>query len=294
MQVLEEIECNQWNQSFGQEIQAQATQALEKGQILHFERLPFSLSKQEERFLTPAYATKNAKNISYNPTTDLLQGMKCAGQEYDELRNMMQRFANHADHLIRHLFPHYANSLKMGRTSFRPVEIAGRVTSYRKDDTRLHVDAFPSSPNQGQRILRVFTNINPHGQSRLWRVGEPFSDVAERFLPSVRKAWKGSSTLLKMLKITKSYRTEYDHIMLQIHNRMKADLHYQIHCPQASIAFAPGSSWIVQTDHVSHAAMAGQYVLEQTFYLPIHAMLNPLLSPLRILESKMGKKLAYV
>jgi len=38
------------------------------------------------------------------------------------------------------------------------------------------------------------------------------------------------------------------------------------------------------TDSVSHAAMSGQLVFEQTFYLPVRAMKNPERSPLRVLE----------
>ena len=34
------------------------------------------------------------------------------------------------------------------------------------------------------------------------------------------------------------------------------------------------------TDQVSHAAMAGQYQLEQTFLLPVEAMSDPERSPL--------------
>ena len=30
-------------------------------------------------------------------------------------------------------------------TFFRPAEVAGRLTTWRKDDTRLHIDAFPAS-----------------------------------------------------------------------------------------------------------------------------------------------------
>jgi hypothetical protein len=45
------------------------------------------------------------------------------------------------------------------------------------------------------------------------------------------------------------------------------------------------------TDAVSHAAMAGQYQLEQTFLLPVEAMGAPDKSPLRILEQLMGRPL---
>ena len=67
-------------------------------------------------------------------------------------------------------------------------------------------------------------------------------------------------------------------------DRMKADLAYQKDVPQTAIDFPAGSTWIAFTDRVSHAAMAGQYQLEQTFLLPVDAMQQPERSPLRILE----------
>ena len=45
------------------------------------------------------------------------------------------------------------------------------------------------------------------------------------------------------------------------------------------------------TDQVSHAAMAGQYQLEQTFYLPVAAMIDESRSPLRILERLKSRRL---
>ena len=54
-------------------------------------------------------------------------------------------------------------TLQKKRTSFRPGAIETRALSPRKDDKRLHVDAFPSSPVQGRRIFRVFTNAHPAG-----------------------------------------------------------------------------------------------------------------------------------
>jgi hypothetical protein len=73
---------------------------------------------------------------------------------------------------------------------------------------------------------------------------------------------------------------------------MKADLHYQKTVSQSEIRFLPNSSWIISTDSVSHAALSGQFVLEQTFYLPIEAMQDQNRSPLRILESLVGRALA--
>lgn len=291
MSILEEMNHHQWDSSFSTQMSGHAVNAIEQGRILHFPTLAFQLLSEEHELLSPAFAEPKAKNISYNRATQILRAAKCSAEKHDRLKNMLHRFSKQAEQLVHNLFSPYASSLQLGRTSFRPVEIAGRVSSYRKDDTRLHVDAFPATPNQGRRILRVFTNINPHGQARHWRVGEPFLEVAKRFLPLANKQWLGSAALLKWLKLTKSKRTAYDHYMLQIHNQMKADLDYQTHAQQQSIYFAPGSSWIVQTDHVSHAAMSGQHVLEQTFYLPVNAMMNPALSPLRVLEHLTGSTL---
>jgi len=289
--MLKEINSRDWNQVFSNELQIESARAMENGRIVLFPQLAFVLFPHENKFLSSDYTPIRTKNISFNYLTNGLHGIRCSTKECDELKTMMCRFMQSAHSLLLKLFPFYAPALQIGRTSFRPVEIAGRTSSYRKDDTRLHVDAFPATPNQGRRILRVFSNVNPNGQNRFWRVGEPFVNVAERFLPDIRRPWMGKATLLKMLKLTKSYRTEYDHMMLQLHNRMKADVDYQKNVSQQEIHFTPNSTWIVQTDHVSHAAMAGQHVLEQTFYLPVHAMMNPELSPLRVLEKLSGRML---
>jgi hypothetical protein len=243
------------------------------------------LSAAEQRFLSPVYAHPKAKNISLNRQADTLRCGDCTDADQAYLKALMLRFSDHATQLVKQLLQPYANHIELGRTSLRVVEIAGRTSSYRKDDTRLHVDAFPATPNQGRRLLRVFTNVNLEGKPRVWRVGEPFAAVVQRFLPQVPKQSRWLARALQTLKITKSYRTEYDHIMLQIHDRMKADRDYQRTVPQTEIQFAPGSTWIVQTDHVSHAAMRGQHLLEQTFYLPVDAMLNEKRSPLRTLEA---------
>jgi hypothetical protein len=291
MSILNEIHCEAWNAHFSRDTQLQAVNAMEAGKILLMPQLSFTLSPDEKHFLSPIFAHPKAKNISLNIHTGQLRCGECSAVHHANLKSMMHRFSENAHQLVQQLLSPYAHAIELGRTSLRVVEISGRVSSYRKDDTRLHVDAFPATPNQGRRILRVFTNINPVGQDRVWRVGEPFEIVAKRFLSSVSKQSKLQARLLKFLKITKTYRTEYDHIMLQIHDMMKADLNYQTSVSQTEVHFAPDTSWIVQTDHVSHAAMAGQHVLEQTFYLPVDAMINENLSPLRTLESLAQRKL---
>src|SRR5205823_2839689 len=189
-----------------------------------------------------------------------------------------------ATSLVEALFPAYSRRLQRARASFRPAEIAGRQTTWRHDDTRLHIDSFPATPVHGRRILRVFTNVNPEGRTRSWRIGEPFEAVAERFAAQLRMPLPFSATLLRLARITRSRRSAYDALMLQLHDRMKADREYQLKAPQITIDFPAGATWIAFTDRVSHAAMAGQYQLEQTFLLPVDAMRQPERSPLRFLE----------
>ena len=108
-------------------------------------------------------------------TTRLLTawaGTTLAGAPREQLRTVMKRFSDAAASLVDLLVPEYRGQVERRRASFRPAEIAGRQTSWRKDDTRLHLDAFPASPTHGDRILRVFSNVNPEGRARTWRVGE--------------------------------------------------------------------------------------------------------------------------
>jgi hypothetical protein len=79
--------------------------------------------------------------------------------------------------------------------------------------------------------------------------------------------------------------------MLQLHDRMKADSDYQSQADQTTYDFPAGGTWMTFTDQVSHAATAGQYVLEQTFYLPVASMMNQSKSPLRVLECLTGQRL---
>ena len=65
------------------------------------------------------------------------------------------------------------------------------------------------------------------GAPRVWRVGEPFETVARRFLPRAKPYSRWQARMLRALHVTKSLRSEYDHLMLQLHDGMKSDLDYQ-------------------------------------------------------------------
>src|SRR5258708_13999712 len=137
---------------------------------------------------------------------------------------MIERFAACAGDLVTGLFPRYTSYVKRARTSFRPQPAVGRALSWRKDDARLHIDAFPSRPNHGERILRVFSNVNPI-EDRVWRVGESFSTMAQTFLPRIRSPLPGVAALLAGLRVTKGVRSAYDPLMPGPPDKPKPDPH---------------------------------------------------------------------
>ncbi len=281
----------EWAPKLPPETSARLASEVEAGRVLLLPGLAFALEPQEEKFLDPRWSNGSDKNISLESAAATLRGAAGTPQELASLRTMVARFRAQAIALIQSLFPDYKGHLRVARTSFRPARVEGRETSWRKDDSRLHVDAFPSRPNRGERILRVFTNVNPSGEPRVWRVGEPFAEAAARFLPKIPRQLPGSAAVLRALRITKSRRSEYDHLMLHLHDAMKSDLDYQRASPQTRVEFAPGSTWICYSDQTSHAAMSGQHMLEQTLHLPVAGLYDPASAPLRVLERLTGRTL---
>jgi hypothetical protein len=264
--------------------------ALESGKVLYFPRLAFPLSRQEQSLLRPELLDDKARNISLD-AQGALKGVAGNDAVQAAIKAMMGRFAGQARSLVESAFPGYAPHLRAAPTSLRPTQVSTRRQSVRADDRRLHVDAFPTRPNRGERILRVFANVNPQGEARVWRVGEPFVDAARHFLPRAKKYSPWQAKLLNTLGVTKSLRSEYDHLMLQLHDTMKADEAYQRDARQVRIEFPPGSCWVCFSDQTLHAAMSGQHMLEQTFHLPVANQYNPGASPLAILSRLAGHPL---
>ena len=282
--ALKVLCTGRWDGAAPGEAGGETVDAIERGEILYFPRLNFELSPDERSLLAPTTSDGKSKNVVYDIRNDSLHGTALSGAAREALHSMMRRYSESTTRLVKTMLPDYAADLEIARTSFRPVRVEGRPSSYKKDDTRLHVDAFSSSPNQGRRILRVFSNVNPEGEPRRWEVGEPFEVFAPKFVDRITVPGALSGALLEHLRVTRGRRTPYDHVMLELHDRSKADMAYQKASPKTAVAFPPGSTWIVYTDRVMHAALGGQHLLEQTFHLPVAAMRHPERSPLRILE----------
>lgn len=269
---------------------ADAVGVLEDGGVVLFPQLPFGLDTGERAFLDPGVLRPGVKNVSLDPATGALGGTGLEGAAHHALAACLARYARFADAVLGRIAPSYVSGLQRRRTSFRPAPVETRVLSPRKDDRRLHTDAFPANPVQGRRILRVFTNVDPEGRPRVWEVGEEsVADLVRRYRPGFRDPV--AAGLRSRMGLTKGRRTAYDAAMLQLHDKAKLDAGWQATAARTKLAFSPGSTWVVFTDGALHAALSGQHAFEQTYLLPVAAMATPDASPLRVLESAAGRSL---
>lgn len=291
MEPLFTLQLTGWSDMLPPDERRAALAALETGKVIVLPRLSFDVREEEKWLLSPALSNGRAKNISLDPSGQL-KHTHIKREESQRLQAMMERFAQSSVTLVRNLFPEYAAKLERARTSYRPAEIAGRKYSPVKDDTRLHVDAFPTRPMHGRRILRLFSNINPNGKPRIWHVGEPFESMARKLLPKVREPLTLTPILLAAVGATRGVRSAYDNLMLGLHDTAKLDKTYRNQAAPDEIAFPAGSTWLCFTDQVMHAALSGQFVLEQTFHLDIDAMAEPVRAPIKVLERLTGRVLA--
>ncbi len=284
--MLEELPVTAWKGPFDAGLKTRAVAALEHGAVLFFPDLAFALTDAEKPFLDAGVSDGRAKNISLD--RGRLQSSSLTGEKAHALAAMIERFGSQAAGLVHDLLP-YAH-VERARTSFRPVQVKDRHYSKISDDRLLHMDAFPSRPMRGRRILRFFANVAPKAP-RHWRVGEPFEDFARAFLPRVGPHWPGKSWLYDKLGVTHGRRSLYDELMLSLHDTAKLDASYQQNCPRQDIQFPPQSCWLVFTDQVLHSAMGGEFALEQTFHLDVSELAEPDRAPVRVLERLSGKTL---
>jgi len=287
--MLERLAIESWTGPYEAGLKARAVTALEQGAVLVFPNLVFTLAEAEKSFLDARVSDGKAKNISLDHTTGKMQASSLTGDRAIALAAMMERFGSQATRLVHELLPY--RNVERARTSFRPVQVKDRHYSKISDDRLLHIDAFPSRPMGGRRILRFFANVAPDS-ARRWHVGQPFEDFARTFLPKVGPHAPGKSWLYEKLGVTRGRRSLYDELMLSLHDAGKLDSDFQQNSPHQKVEFPPGSCWLVFTDQVLHAALGGEFALEQTFHLDVAQMSEPARAPIKVLERLSGQSLA--
>ncbi len=279
---------------------------LEAGGVLFFPTTPVPIPADDLIFLLGQQQTGSRvhKNIAYKPVRDELSGYDAKSSpaaEIEQLHGIMRRYsASVAGFLARFLAP-YREQWVLDYASYRPLEEQGRDLTLRKRNDLLHTDAFPTRPTRGRRILRFFHNIHPT-RTRDWVIGQPFEKVVGQFTPAkipMPKPEGGAAHAIKSLAqatglaqlVPQWKRTPYDEFMMRLHNTMKEDAAFQQTCAKEEFHFPAGSSWMVYTETVPHAVLAGQYALEQTFLVDPNVMVSAGSAPVRVLEKLAGAKL---
>lgn len=290
------------------ELAREYCEKLEAGDILYFPAVPFSFSEEHRQTLLAKKQSslRFHKNISYQPDRDILRGQgDSSADDSATLKTVLRDYAKEATRFVNEFLRPYRGKYRLDFTSYRPVEEEGRAMALHKRNDLLHVDAFPSRPTAGGRILRVFVNLNPT-RVRSWITGERFGMLAQRYaLQAGLEKYAGRlrspfwSIASRMTAL--SWRlfgrrsmspTPYDQFMHHFHNFLKENDNYQKHASKLYTDFPPGSSWLVYTDSVPHAVLSGQFAIEQTFIIDHEGMVTPEQAPIRILEDLCKRKLA--
>ena len=274
---------------------------LENGNILFFPKIPFDFSLEDREFLLlqKQSGSKSRKNIAYKPHLDKITNIEKESSDFLKMHQVMKSYSTKACAFVSDLLSPYGQGLTLDYASFRPFQEKGRNLRQSARNDLLHVDSFPTRPVHGQRILRFFTNINPT-ESRKWITSSSFKELALKFggsrdLPFPKQlSFSPKERLIKLLKqkansfnLKIPMRSPYDDFMIRMHHFLKNNKDFQ-NGKKDPHEFAPNSCWMVYTDLVTHAALSGQYALEQTFLVSNNAQLRPEKAPVNILQRLMG------
>jgi hypothetical protein len=282
-----------------------ALTALETGNILLLDS-PLEVSQKDRDSLFGAgQADGNFhKNIAYRPASDKITGLgKTNPGESERIRAAVAGYSRRAIQLLEKLLAPYRSLWQTDYASFRSIEEEGRSLPVKKRNDLLHTDAFPTRPTNGGLILRIFTNINP-SKTRDWMTSDPFAVLAPRYATAAglgEIAASSRSPLHSLARVSARTarsmglpvvdRSPYDEFMLGFHDFLKLNDNYQKTCPKYRFNFPPASTWLVFTDVVPHAVLAGRYALEQTMIIPREALVDPANAPASILEKISGRVL---
>lgn len=271
---------------------------LERGEVIAFSTSPFELpAGDDEKFLLDqTLASRAHKNISFDPCTGRSAGFARRSKEQAQrLTELLAKFAERATNWLAGFLPRYAAGWTLDRVSYRPLEEATRRLGWKSRNDLLHVDAFPSRPSNGNRILRLFANVNPT-ESRIWATSHPFSELLRRYgaaaglpdapLPLARQF---KSTVLRIFNPYRAERSPYDAFMLRFHDHLKANKIFQEREPKCVWKFPPGSVWLAMTDTCSHSVLSGRYALEHSYFISPDTLALPDESPASLLAKAIGK-----
>jgi hypothetical protein len=275
---------------------------LERGELLFHAPCPFVLPTGDDlHFLMGQRLGRwGHKNISYNPRTGRVAGFqKNSPTQAEGLRRLLAWFSAQATEWLASVLPRYARAWQLDLASLRPEEEATRRLRLTARNDLLHVDAFPTRPTHGRRILRLFVNIHPT-EPRIWTTSDLFTRLLPRYGPAVglpqpvRGAPPGSgltSPSTARMPFVAAGASPYDRFMVRFHNFLKRNDDFQERSLRRFWTFPPGSAWLAFTDGLTHAVLRGRYALEQTYFIPTEVLALPAEAPAALLARLCGAAL---
>jgi hypothetical protein len=274
---------------------------LERGEILAYQRCPFALPEDADRqfLMEQEHARWGHKNISFNPHTGEVVGFRHrSAAQPERLRRVLAEFSRSASTWLAQELPDYARAWELDRASLRPEEEATRRLRLTARNDLLHVDAFPTRPTHGRRLLRLFVNFHP-SEPRVWATAEPFArllaqygkkvglPVADRPEDLVRSALPSPLSLL-LAPFSRGSHSPYDLFMLRLHDYLKTSDDFQERSPKRIWSFPPGSAWLIFADGVAHAELRGRHALEHSYFIATEALALPEEAPAALLARACG------
>ena len=239
------------------------------------------------------------KNVSYRPEEDVLRGISGDALTVERVHSIFHNYSREVTEFLGKFLSPYAGRWALDFASFVRSRRRDGVLPLHKRNDLLHVDAFPSRPTRGGRILRVFTNLNRE-KPRVWNTTDGFELLARAHaeLAGLRQIAEDDSFVSRTVQNWGAKlgfggfgRTPYDMFMLRFHDYLKENREFQQNCAKNRMEFPPLATWIVFTDSVAHAVLSGRFAIEQTFLIPPSALVAPQFAPYKILESIAGRPL---
>jgi hypothetical protein len=263
-----------------------AEERLERGEILFWPVAPFALPAGDDRafLFEQNLAGVGRKHISHNPHTGETTGFAWrSAEEAERLKTVLSTFSRTVSAWLADVLPRYRGGCEADRASFRPEEEATRRLRLNARNDLLHVDAFPTRPARGRRILRVYANIHPT-DPRIWATAEPLPQLLSRYRPQLDRSRAGwiqalGAGVRSLLRPAHERHLPADVYMLRLHDTLKRDLRFQSKGARRLWRFPPGSAWLAMTDGCTHAELRGRFALEHSFFISPHVLACPELAP---------------
>jgi hypothetical protein len=278
---------------------------LERGHIVHFPETPFPLPSGEDinLLLTELPKRIRLKNVSYHPEVEAILGLKADPELKAPITRILQTYSGHVQALLARVAPSLVRDWQVATCSFRPIQEMGRNLKPHASNELIHVDAGAYGATHGRRILRFFTNTHPTA-SRIWKSKGPFSELFPRYRDAAGMSPQQMRGGLEPGIAARTYSaavkrisqwglplaqfldtSPYDRAMRKFHNFMKDNPVFRDSEEGIeTFEFAPGCSWMVFTDGVSHAVVSGQFAFVQTFLIPYQNCRFQELVPLNVIK----------